>query len=65
MRFEVLSPFITGLKIQIHNPHSVAPMLGVTVLKSTRLLEEAGPQELFVSVPGNVKGGSFSLFEVL
>lgn len=29
------------------------------------LLEEAKPQELFVPVPDDVKGGSFSPFEVL
>lgn len=29
------------------------------------LLKEARPQELFVPVPGDVKGGSYSPFEVL
>jgi len=30
-----------------------------------RLVEEARPQGLFVPLPGDVKGGSFSLFDVL
>lgn len=39
-------------------------ILLINILRG-ELLEEARPQELFVPVPGDVKGGSYSPFEVL